>query len=216
MQEALRKRGRSSKVSRERILEASLVEFAENGYEGATTASVARRVGVTQPLIHYHFGSKEALWRASVELAFGRMTSVLQGVEEDMGRVGPREAIRIMARRFVYFNARYPEVGRLIISESAVRGPRLEWMVEKHLRPLIQQIEQMFRLGRASGLVKDLPIQCVIFAFLGAVPHFFDAAPLINMLWDFDPLQPDRIEAHADTLVEIFTSGLLLPPDSAQ
>src|SRR3990167_6869881 len=53
-----RKRGRTSKISRERILEASLYEFADHGYEGATTASVARRVGVTQPLIHYHFGSK--------------------------------------------------------------------------------------------------------------------------------------------------------------
>lgn len=214
MQETNRKRGRSSKISRDRILEASLVEFAENGYEGATTASVARRVGVTQPLIHYHFGSKEALWRAAVELAFGRMATVLQGVEEDVLRAEPHDAIRIMARRFVYFNARYPEVARLIISESAVRSARLEWMVDKHLRPLIRQVEMMFQTGLETGILKPLPIHSVIFAFLGAVPHFFDAAPLIDLLWGFDPLSPEHVEAHAETLVEIFTSGLFRTPSA--
>jgi len=206
-----RVRGRAARISRERILEASLQEFAEHGYEGATTASVARRVGVTQPLIHYHFGSKEALWRAAVELAFGRMQTVLQGVEDDMSTVGPREALRTMARRFVYFNARYPEVGRLIITESAVRGSRLEWMTEKHLRPLVEHIEYMFRAGRDQGIVKDLPIESLIFAFLGAVPHFFDAAPLISLLWKIDPLAPEHVERHAEALVEVFTSGLLTP-----
>lgn len=216
MQEINRKRGRSSKISRDRILEASLVEFAENGYEGATTASVARRVGVTQPLIHYHFGSKEALWRAAVELAFGRMETVVQGVEEDVLRAGPHDAIRIMARRFVYFNARYPEVARLILSESAVKSTRLEWMVDKHLRPMIRQVEAMFQTGLEAGVLKPLPIQSVVFAFLGAVPHFFDAAPLIDLLWGFDPLSPEHVEAHADTLVEMFTSGLFRKPAADQ
>jgi TetR/AcrR family transcriptional regulator len=208
MSETNRKRGRSAKVSRDRILEAALEEFAENGYEGATTASVARRVAVTQPLIHYHFGSKEALWRASVELAFARMTTVLQGVEEDMQRVGPIEAIRVMARRFVYFNAKYPEVGRLIISESAIDSPRLEWLVDKHLGSIIKQIESLFEFAKESGVIKDLPAPNVVFAFLGAVPHFFDGRPLVKMLWGINPLEPEHIEAHAETLVEMFSTGL--------
>jgi TetR/AcrR family transcriptional regulator len=206
--EPARKIGRAAKVSRERILEAAVKEFAENGYEGATTASVARRVSVTQPLIHYHFGSKEALWRASVELAFSRMQTVLQGVEEDMQRVGPVEAIRVMARRFVYFNSKYPEVGRLIISEAAIKSSRLEWLVDRHLRPVIGEIEALFTLARGSGLVKDLPVANVVLAFLGAVPHFFDGAPLVDLLWKIDPMQPHHVEAHAETLVEIFSTGL--------
>ena len=202
-------KARSSKISRERILEAALIEFAESGYEGATTASVARRVSVTQPLIHYHFGSKEALWRAAVELAFSRMQTVLQGIEEDMTRVSAAEAIRIMARRFVYFNAKYPEVGRLIVSESAIRGPRLEWMATKHLKPIISQIETVMISAQELGLVKKLPIPSIVFAFLGSVPHFFDSAPLIDYLWGIDPLQHENVEAHADTLVEMYSSGLL-------
>src|SRR6185369_5260430 len=92
-----KRRGRTSKISRERILDASLVEFAKHGYEGATTASVARRIGVTQPLIHYHFGSKEALWRAAVEMAFGQMAELLEGAEANPSD-DPRERLRAIAR----------------------------------------------------------------------------------------------------------------------
>src|SRR5436190_12272860 len=100
MAETPGRRGRTSKVSRERILDASLVEFAKHSYEGATTASVARRIGVTQPLIHYHFGSKEALWRAAVEMAFGQMAGLLEGAQEDAA-LEPRERLKTIVRRFV-------------------------------------------------------------------------------------------------------------------
>jgi AcrR family transcriptional regulator len=67
------------------ILEAALAEFAEHGYSGATTASIARRVGVTQPLVHYHFGSKEALWRTTVDGLFTKMAEQLQKIANDVG-----------------------------------------------------------------------------------------------------------------------------------
>lgn len=205
-----RSRGRTSKISRERILDASLVEFAKHGYEGATTASVARRIGVTQPLIHYHFGSKEALWRAAVELAFSYLTGLLEDMDTGAADQDPRERLRQVARRFVEFSAKHPEVSRLIIAESAVPGPRLEWMTEKHLRPLIRRVEVHFRAGRDAGVVKDLSLESLIFVFLGALPHFFDGAPLIGLLWGIDPADPEHVRVYADTLLEVLTSGMLV------
>ena len=207
-----RRRGRTSKISRERILDASLVEFAKHGYEGATTASVARRIGVTQPLIHYHFGSKEALWRAAVELAFSQMAGLLEDMNEESHNNDPRQRMREIARRFVRFSAKHPEVSRLIIAESAVPGPRLEWMTEKHLRPLIRRVEQTFRAGRDAGIVKDLSLESLIFVFLGALPHFFDGAPLIGLLWGIDPADEEHVEKYADTLIEVLASGVLVQP----
>lgn len=204
-----RRRGRTTKVSRERILDASLVEFAKHGYEGATTASVARHIGVTQPLIHYHFGSKEALWRAAVEMAFSQVTALLEGTEDEVPGEDPRERLRAVVRRIVQFSSEHPEVSRLIIAESAVPGPRLQWMTEKHLRPLIRRVDDVFRRGRDAGIVKPVSLESLIFVFLGALPHFFDGAPLIGLLWGFDPTAPEHVRDYADTLVEVLTSGLL-------
>lgn len=204
------RRGRASKISRERILDAALVEFATHGYEGATTASVARRIGVTQPLIHYHFGSKEALWRSAVEMAFAQLAPLLAGLGSDQPEGNAQERLRTTLQRFVRFSAQHPEVSRLIIAESAVPGPRLQWMTEKHLRPLLAGLEENFRAARTAGVVKDLSLESLVFIFLGALPHFFDGAPLIEILWGIDPSSPERVEAFADTLAEVFTAGILL------
>jgi AcrR family transcriptional regulator len=45
-----------------RILESAEKEFSEFGFEGAGMKSIAARAGVSGALIHYHFGSKDALY----------------------------------------------------------------------------------------------------------------------------------------------------------
>lgn len=44
------------------ILAAAEVEFAEAGFEGAGMKAIAARAGVSQGLLHYHFGNKEHLY----------------------------------------------------------------------------------------------------------------------------------------------------------
>ncbi|MEM9190546.1 MAG: helix-turn-helix domain-containing protein, partial [Myxococcota bacterium] len=57
-------RRRDPEGVRARALEAAIQEFAERGYETGSLRAIARRAGVSQPLISYHFGSKEELWNA--------------------------------------------------------------------------------------------------------------------------------------------------------
>ena len=49
-----------------RILLAAIEVFADEGYEGASTRSLASRAGVNAPAIQYYFGSKEGLYRAVI------------------------------------------------------------------------------------------------------------------------------------------------------
>jgi TetR/AcrR family transcriptional regulator len=60
-------RKRDPERSRERILDAALVEFGEHGYAGARIGAIARRAGVNQQLISYYFDGKEGLYRALIE-----------------------------------------------------------------------------------------------------------------------------------------------------
>lgn len=47
---------------RRQILEIAGVLFAERGFHGLTTKDLARRLGLTEPVLYQHFSSKEALW----------------------------------------------------------------------------------------------------------------------------------------------------------
>ncbi len=50
-----------------RILEVAIEVFAEEGYEGASTRTLADRAKVNLPAIQYYFGSKEGLYRAAID-----------------------------------------------------------------------------------------------------------------------------------------------------
>jgi AcrR family transcriptional regulator len=57
--------GRGEDTAR-RILLAAIEVFADEGYEGASTRSLASHAGVNAPAIQYYFGSKEGLYRAVI------------------------------------------------------------------------------------------------------------------------------------------------------
>ncbi len=50
----------------EAILDAAERVFAENGFHGATTRAIAEQARANAALIHYYFGSKEALYEAVI------------------------------------------------------------------------------------------------------------------------------------------------------
>jgi AcrR family transcriptional regulator len=50
--------------TRERIIQAAFVVFAEEGYVGASTRRIASEAGVNPPALQYYFDSKEGLHRA--------------------------------------------------------------------------------------------------------------------------------------------------------
>ena len=84
--------------SRERLLAAASILFAERGFAGTTTRDIAERAGVDAALIVRHFGSKVGLYLASLQagdddaappdlLQTGRMLDMLGRV--DAGGPGP-------------------------------------------------------------------------------------------------------------------------------
>lgn len=65
-----RPRGRrpGASDSREQILDAARARFAAHGYDRTRIRDVARDAGVDAALVHYFFGSKDALFGAVMEL----------------------------------------------------------------------------------------------------------------------------------------------------
>ncbi len=55
---------------KEKILEASLEEFAQKGFDGARVDRIAGNAGVNKALIYYYFKSKEGLYAAVIEYLF--------------------------------------------------------------------------------------------------------------------------------------------------
>jgi len=82
--------GRGEDTAR-RILLAAIEVFADEGYEGASTRSLASHAGVNAPAIQYYFGSKEGLYRAVI----GHIANL---VEQRLGPVAQRIAGALSAQ----------------------------------------------------------------------------------------------------------------------
>lgn len=58
-----------AEATRQRILDAALVEFTEKGFHGATVSAVAKRAGVAQQTVYFVFHSKPVLISAVIDRA---------------------------------------------------------------------------------------------------------------------------------------------------
>ena len=160
---------------RERILSVAIRSFSDLGYEGTTTAGVARDAGVTQPLVHHHFGSKEGLWRAAMDALFSNAARII-----DLPADGsPRDQLLAITERFIRLVAANPAVTRVIAREGAAPSPRLTYLVDRYLREPFHRVVEAVRAGQRAGLVvRDIRPDLLLFLILGAGSHLFDVTAL--------------------------------------
>jgi AcrR family transcriptional regulator len=70
-------RKRLTAAARREVIAAAATElFAERGYQGASIEEIARRSGVTPPVVYDHFASKQALYKELLEGHFADLQQV--------------------------------------------------------------------------------------------------------------------------------------------
>ena len=193
----------SADATRERILTTALDLFSELSFDGATTRAIARRAGVTQGLLNYHFSSKDELWRAAVDEVFAQLTDALDTRAEGLRGVDTLTVAKLLIREFVYFCARCPQLHRIITQECKTDGPRMDWLVERHVRPRYEQTTALFADLVQAGHVPDIPVAHLYYIVNGACPTMFVLAPECRRLSGIDPHAPEAIETHANAVITL-------------
>lgn len=78
------KRKRVPRAEREpQMLDAATEVFSERGFHAASMEEIAARVQVTKPMLYAYFGSKEGLYRATVERAGNHIVRLVEGLMEE-------------------------------------------------------------------------------------------------------------------------------------
>ena len=187
--------------TREKIVAAALETFGERGFDGARTRDIARRAGVNQGLITYHFSSKEKLWKASVDRIFRLLAEEFTSRLEALEDIEPVARLRSMVRHFVRFAAAHPELHRLMVEEGKSDGPRMKWLVDRHVRPLYEASQDLIEAAQREGaLPRTHPVH-LHYMLIGAASHLFVMAPEVRRLTGKDPMRKEMIDAHAEALL---------------
>jgi AcrR family transcriptional regulator len=194
---------KSAKDARERILDAALEIFSEEGFAGTTTREIAARADVNLGLIKYYFGSKDALWRAVIDRVFAALAAEIGDVAAQAD--GGPDAIATLVRACVRFAARNPAFIRLMNDECKRKSARMRWLVETHGRPLYEATTGVLARMRREGLVPDVPDVHLYYMFIGAAGMIFSQAPECQRFTGKDPTVDERtIATHAEAVVKLF------------
>ncbi|MER7766759.1 TetR/AcrR family transcriptional regulator [Kitasatospora sp. NPDC096140] len=89
------------RADRERqVLAAATEEFGRHGFEATTVAAVAARVGVTKPLLHQYFGSKQDLYLACLDPVGDRLLHAIRTAMAEPDTDAPPTPLRVLHALF--------------------------------------------------------------------------------------------------------------------
>lgn len=202
-----RKQQQRSIRTRQKLLDAALQAFSENGYRGTSTRDIAERAGVHHPLITYHFKNKEELWRAAADKVFSEFTAELIEARQRADGLSPRDRMAAMIRAYVRYAAGKPALHKLLLQEASRTSGRLDWLVRMHLRPVyevvVRELETLQELGIAPpgdpGLLFNL-IRVSSGGMLALGLEIRDTSGI-----DFG--DPANVEALADMIIDVYLPG---------
>jgi AcrR family transcriptional regulator len=172
--------------TRERILSAAAVEFAEHGYAGTSIGAIAERSGTGKGLIQYHFRAKSDLAGTLVRAAFAEAPfanvlgeTPLRGIDAIIGSIrGVAGAFRndVRIRAAVRLNREHDQIG------IPLPLPYVGWIAR-----IAGMVDEAAELGEVSP---GLDSQCEAYHL---VANFYGVQEVSSRLSGRDDLM-ERIE----------------------
>jgi AcrR family transcriptional regulator len=147
--------------TRQSILEVARDEFAQRGFDRVTVRQIAGRAGVDPAMIAHHFGSKQQLFLAALEVPFDPADEIAQVVD------GSREelAVRLLTR-FLHVWDSPLGAGAIAVVRTAVQRDDTAALIRdlalsRAVRPLMATLdgtpeERLWRANLAASQIVGL------------------------------------------------------------
>ncbi len=208
-----RKRGRPAKSDVDAsvvIRQSALKAFARSGFQGASIVDIAQLAGVAKPLVHYHYASKDMLWKAAVSGAMADLMSEMASFQKNLSAIPIQDVLRKSSKQLVIFASRHPALVHIVMDETAKGGARAQWLQEHFLLPSYAVAKNLLK-GIAmmkNPAAPPLPVEHIVPMVLGVMNFAFMEAEVIRKAFGVDVYSDAYIERHGELLFEL-VSGLL-------
>ncbi len=184
----------------EAIHEAAIEEFANKGFEGASTQSIAQRAGLTKPQLHYYIVSKEELYK-----------NILLNILEDWNQIflgattedDPAKVLRAYIHNKLEYSLKNPKASRLFTTEIANGAPHLGPYWEPH-KAATQDAVKLLQAWVDEGRI--LPIDPLLFQMhiWAVTQHYADFDAQVRQMMNMDPDEQFDIKRIKDDVTNLF------------
>ena len=198
-------------ATRQRILDAALAEFAQNGLAGARVDEIAARSGANKRMLYAHFGSKEELWLEVLERAYGAKRAEEHALEVE--HLPPPEAMARLVRFNLRYTAAHPEFVALLNQENIHRAAylRRSAAVPALYSPLLDSLRAVLRRGADAGAFRADVDPLQLYVTMLGLGHFWVAnRHTLSTIFDADLGTEAALEARERHVVDVVL-GYLRP-----
>jgi AcrR family transcriptional regulator len=202
-----RPRRDESPASLDDILGAALNAFASHGYDGVALRTLNRELGVSHNALNGRFGSKEALWYATVDWAFQPLVLRL-ATAFDPTVTDPLEQLRITMRTFLEDSAERPELLGLMNIEGRQDTERLAYVYNTYIQPALAPVQRLLDHLAATGRTRPISLRTFNFVLAHGAAAQFTLSPLARHFDPADPLDPPAVKAHAKLAADLIVRAL--------
>jgi len=196
------------------VLAAARETFAERGYDGATLAAIAAKVGVSAAALLRHAPTKQELFEAAFadDTQDGLRVPLEFLAEVDAEREEPAKVLRRVGERFVpFFEGVVGETVALWLRSNALAldaPERLPLLFDRARRPTPPQralalVENYLRRAARAGRLKVKDPRAAAIGFLGTLIAF---VMLHRVARAIEPPMP--LARYLESLVDVWLAGL--------
>ena len=169
--------------TRERILDAALEMFSQNGYAGTNIRELSASLGLVKSGIYKHFESKEEIWNTLLDRMIAYYGERFGSAEHLPPVPDSLEELVGMTLRMVDFTIHDEKIvmTRKVLSIEQFRDERARGLASKHfLTGLTEMFTPVFSGMMENGLLKRDDPAMLAFAYtapISAVIHLCDREP---------------------------------------
>ena len=190
--------------TKSKLLKAAISVFGNQGYSGGSVRQIAELANTNIGAIKYHYSSKEQLWKAVVDHLFNKLSEAIMHDSGLWPSMSPRDRVVNSTRNYIYFCAKYPELNRIILSETIQNGDRLHWLAENHMRFFIERSTAWMAIAQENGVYpKEISVLNLVFVAMSASQNLFLMAPFVEHAFGIDVFKNDQIEKHVNAVVTL-------------
>ena len=172
-----------AKDTKERILDAALEMFSQNGYAGTNIRELSASLGLVKSGVYKHFESKEAIWNALLDKMIAYYEEHFGSAEHLPPVPDTLEELVRMTMQMVNITVRDERIvmTRKLLSIEQFRDERARDLATKHfLTGLTDMFTRLFRGMMDKGLLRDDDPKMLAFAYtspISALIHLCDREP---------------------------------------
>ena len=187
------------------ILKAAEIEFADKGFEGATTSAIAARAGLPKANLHYYFSTKTVLYRRVMESVLSAWLDAAE-VFDSAGSAEDALTRYIGAKMDL---ARDRPLGSRIFAREVIRGaPVIQDFLETTLAEWMRSRSAIVRGWIANGELRSLDPKVLFYTIWATTQHYADFATQIATLNGGEPLDDAGFATAKDQVVTILLRGI--------